>query len=238
MDFLKRWRLGDQRQTWLVPAEYIEAATHARRLAPPPKGLRGELEFMHEIGYQPSEVALRLLVGNDHVSVQRARWHADPWLSPWNAQLPPEFKTEQPDIDQYIRECDRELLNRSGYAFAILVDGRLAGELSLFDIARRAVASGAMGYWVAPDVTGLGVMPLALALGIDVALSEFDLHRIEVNIRPENERSIGVMRKLGLRYEGRRERFLYSQGAWRDHDSFAITAEELRGTSLLERTFG
>jgi ribosomal-protein-alanine N-acetyltransferase len=36
-----------------------------------------------------------------------------------------------------------------------------------------------------------------------------------------------VVEKLGLRQEGVRERFLHIDGAWRDHLSYVVTAEEM-----------
>jgi len=56
-----------------------------------------------------------------------------------------------------------------------------------------------------------------------------------VNIRLDNERSLRVVERLGLRDEGVRERYLHIDGAWRDHRSFAVTSEDLRGSSLMAR---
>ncbi|MCL2464192.1 MAG: GNAT family N-acetyltransferase, partial [Micrococcales bacterium] len=53
------------------------------------------------------------------------------------------------------------------------------------------------------------------------------LHRIEVNIRPENAASLRVAAKLALRDEGVRERYLHIAGQWADHRTFAVTAEEV-----------
>ena len=61
------------------------------------------------------------------------------------------------------------------------------------------------------------------------------MHRVEIDIRPENHASIRVVEKLGLRREGYYERFLDIDGAWRDHLGFAITSEEVRGTTMLAR---
>ena len=52
-----------------------------------------------------------------------------------------------------------------------------------------------------------------------------------MNIRPENAASLAVVRKLGFRDEGLRPHYLHIDGAWRDHRSFALTAEDLAGGS-------
>ncbi|MFC7766134.1 GNAT family N-acetyltransferase [Leucobacter soli] len=71
-----------------------------------------------------------------------------------------------------------------------------------------------------------GITPTAVALAIDVCFGELRLHRVEICIRPENSASLRVVEKLGLRFEGRRARYICIAGEWCDHDSFAITAEE------------
>ena len=86
---------------------------------------------------------------------------------------------------------------------------------------------GSAGYWVARDVAGRGVIPTALALAVDHCFFTVGLHRIEVNIRPENTASLRVVQKLGFRQEGVRERFLHIDGDWRDHLSFALTVDEV-----------
>ena len=91
------------------------------------------------------------------------------------------------------------------------------------------------GYWVDEDVAGRGITPTALALAGDYAFDVLGLHRVEVNIRPENANSIAVVRKLGFRDEGIRLAYLHIDGAWRDHRSFALTAEDLGGRPLLSR---
>jgi [ribosomal protein S5]-alanine N-acetyltransferase len=78
------------------------------------------------------------------------------------------------------------------------------------------------------------VIPTALALAVDHCFFTVGLHRIEVNIRPENHASLRVVEKLGFRQEGLRERFLHIDGDWRDHLSFALTTEDVPG-GLLQR---
>jgi ribosomal-protein-alanine N-acetyltransferase len=92
-----------------------------------------------------------------------------------------------------------------------------------------------VGYWVDRAVAGRGIVPTALALTIDHCFAGVGLHRVEVDIRPENSASLRVVEKLGLRREGYYERFLDIDGGWRDHIAFAVTVEELRGATMLSR---
>ena len=66
-----------------------------------------------------------------------------------------------------------------------------------------------------------------MALATDHCFS-IGLHRIEINIRPENMASRRVVEKLGFRPEGLRPRYLHIDGDWRDHLSFALTVDEVR----------
>jgi hypothetical protein len=62
---------------------------------------------------------------------------------------------------------------------------------------------------------------------VDHCFLTLGLHRIEVNIRPENRASLRVVEKLGFRPEGLRRRYLHIDGAWRDHLTFALTVEDV-----------
>ena len=70
-------------------------------------------------------------------------------------------------------------------------------------------------------------MPTTVALATDHCFRTVGLHRVEVNIRPENAASVRVVEKLGFREEGTRVSFLHIAGDWRDHRSFALTAQEV-----------
>ena len=87
---------------------------------------------------------------------------------------------------------------------------------------------------------GLLLFCNAVALATDHCFWAAGLHRVEVNIRPENVASRRVVEKLGFREEGRRERFLHIDGEWRDHISYALVRDEIRGGLLArwQRTGG
>ncbi len=119
--------------------------------------------------------------------------------------------------------------------FVITYGGRFAGQINISNVTWGALRSCTVGYWVDGELAGRGIMPTAVAMVIDHALGEVGLHRVEIDIRPENAASLRVVEKLGLRREGYYERFLDIDGAWRDHVAFAVTAEEHANRSMLSR---
>jgi ribosomal-protein-alanine N-acetyltransferase len=119
--------------------------------------------------------------------------------------------------------------------FVLTFGGRFVGQMNVSNVTWGALRGCTVGYWVDAAVAGRGIAPTALALVIDHLLVRVGLHRVEVDIRPENLPSLRVVEKLGLRREGYYERFLDIDGAWRDHVAFAVTAEELAGATMLSR---
>lgn len=159
------------------------------------------------------------------------------WLGPWEA-TPPGGGPPVP-ASRLVFAAMRRSLNRparlgEALPFAVTYEGRLAGQLTVAGIVRGSLNSGFAGYWIDEEVAGRGVMPTGLALVVDHCFGPVGLHRIEVNIRPENVASRRVVEKLGFRDEGIRPRYLHIDGAYRDHLGYALTTEDIPG-GLLER---
>jgi len=76
-----------------------------------------------------------------------------------------------------------------------------------------------------------GLMTEGLALVIGHAFRRLRLHRLEANIQLGNRASIGLVRRLGFRREGYSPRYLAIRGRWRDHERWALLADERSGRS-------
>lgn len=178
------------------------------------------------VALREADVGLRPIRYRDSTAWREVRRRNAAWLQPWEATSP------QPDdvpgsFAAMVRRLRVEAREARALPFVITVGGRLAGQITVGGIAWGSLRSAYVGYWVDEAVAGRGVAPTALAMATDHCWFNAGLHRIEVNIRPENTASRRVVDKLGFRYEGVRERYLHIDGAWRDHLSYALCADEV-----------
>ena len=156
------------------------------------------------------------------------------WTREWDSTSP--VQQAPVSFAQMVRQQDRLAARGELLPFAVAVDGVLVGQMHLFNIVRGALRSAGVGYWISEQYAGRGITPFALATAVDHAFDEVGLHRVEVNIRPDNHSSLAVVRKLDLRDEGLRRAYLHINGQWRDHRSFAVVREDLAaGETMVER---
>lgn len=177
-------------------------------------------------------VVLRPYRRGDAHAWSRVRIANQQWLAPWEPPAPGNWhEANSPEAYRlFHREQQRAVRQGTAMPFAITLrdgDERYVGHISLAGITRRAFASGNVGYWIDSQFAGRGIVPTALALVTDHAFGGAGLHRVEVNVRPENGASRRVVEKLGFRREGYHLRFMFIDGAWRDHIGYALTAEDV-----------
>ncbi|MBT2397116.1 GNAT family N-acetyltransferase [Streptomyces sp. ISL-100] len=114
---------------------------------------------------------------------------------------------------------------RVGYLVCERSDGSIAGFININNIVGGGFLCGALGYGAFAHAAGRGLMSEGLGLVLDQAFGPLGLHRLEANIQPGNEASIALVRRAGFRLEGFSPDFIHINGAWRDHERWAITVE-------------
>ncbi|MDO4900719.1 GNAT family N-acetyltransferase [Actinomyces sp.] len=214
------FRLGGRRFPW--PVTLTEAAVTARGLA------RG-----------PRTVALRPIRAGDEADWLRLRLADDARLTPWEATLPPDSPDVLGGFREYVRTQNRLARRGEAMPFVLEVDGVFAGQVSVASIRWGALECASLGYWIGSQWEGRGVMALAVAMVLDHLLGpRVGLHRVEIDVRPENMRSLAVCRRLGLRREGIRRGLMHINGEWADHATFAVVAEEVTTNGEFVRRLG
>lgn len=178
-------------------------------------------------------IALRPLRLRDARAWRALRERNADWLRPWEATVPGDGREQPPtSYSAMLRRMRHEAQEGRGMPWALEVDGRLAGQLTMGGITYGSLRSAYIGYWIDEACAGRGIMPRAVAMACDVAFERLGLHRIEVAIRPENAASRRVVEKLGFREEGLREAYLHIDGDWRDHLSFVLFAGDQQPSVL------
>ena len=186
---------------------------------------------------------MRPLRVRDATGWTEVRLRNEAWLEPWEgaAESQPALPWAQRHTTavfaSLLRNARREARAGRAYPFAVTYDGRLVGQVNVSGVVRGALDGGALGYWVDRAVAGRGVAPTAVALVVDHLFTAAGLHRVEATVRPENAASLRVVSKLGFRREGRHERYLFIDGAWRDHEVFALVRDDVP-EGLLRRLVG
>ncbi len=107
-------------------------------------------------------------------------------------------------------------------------DEAILGFFNLSHITRGLLQSAYLGYAVGESYAGHGYMREGIELVLRHAFVALRLHRIEANIQPGNKASIALARGAGFRREGFSPRYLKIGGRWRDHERWAILADEWR----------
>jgi ribosomal-protein-alanine N-acetyltransferase len=107
-------------------------------------------------------------------------------------------------------------------------DGALVGVVNLSQVFRGSFNNAYLGFYGFIPFARKGYMTEGVGLALRHAFRSMGLHRVEANLQPANERSRALLERLGFRLEGFSPRYLKIAGRWRDHERWAILAEEWR----------
>jgi [ribosomal protein S5]-alanine N-acetyltransferase len=148
-------------------------------------------------------------------AAQASRQSMQPWVDP-----PDDAARFRAYLDRSARDDFACFLVREADS------GALIGYVNINNIVRGGFQSGYLGYAGFATHAGRGLMTAGVSAVISTAFAELGLHRLEANIQPANERSIALVRRLGLRREGLSPHYLMVDGEWRDHERWAILADD------------
>jgi RimJ/RimL family protein N-acetyltransferase len=127
----------------------------------------------------------------------------------------------------YITAFGSEIPQR---VFAIAVNGIACGSIGVFpqtDVHRK---NAEMGYWLAEEYWGKGIMTEAARQVIEHGFKTFDITRIFARPYAYNEASCRVLEKAGMKLEARFSGTIFKNGRFVDEIFYAIRREGAAGT--------
>ena len=105
-------------------------------------------------------------------------------------------------------------------------NNKIIGFLNFGNIIRGAFDSCFLGYKLDKSETGKGYMLEALKEGMAFYFDVMKLHRIEVNLMPQNIMGIKTAERAGFTKEGISEKYLKINGVWEDHLHYVMLREK------------
>jgi aminoglycoside 6'-N-acetyltransferase len=123
-------------------------------------------------------------------------------------------------------------LRNDGAAFAIEVDGALAGWLGFNEETDPDYRHAGLDIFLAPPFQGRGLGRAALRLAIGWLIDERGHHRLTIDPARDNERAIRAYTAVGFRPVGVMRRYERGvDGSWHDNLLMDLLAEEITGSS-------
>lgn len=164
-------------------------------------------------------VAIRHVTEQDHAELGALSRQSTGLHRPWV----PEREMTGEAFTEYLARFEQP--GHEGLLICLCGTGEIVGAVNINNIVRGTLQNGTLGYVAYSSTTGRGYMTEGLGLVVRYAFGELGLHRLEADIQPGNTRSARLVARLGFRLEGHSPAFQFIDGAWRDHDRWALTAE-------------
>ncbi len=156
-----------------------------------------------------------------HALVERHRAQLREWLTWVDATQ------TLADVRRYAQFARAQFESGVAFNYAIRSGGSLAGAIGLHGLDWGS-RSAQMGYWLAPEARGRGIVTRAASALVTHALANLEIHRVEIHCVVENARSRAVPERLGFGFEGVLAEAYLLQGRFRDIALYATTATRWR----------
>lgn len=112
------------------------------------------------------------------------------------------------------------------YSFVIMVNGEAAGTIGMGPLTDSTAE---LGYLLGSRFEGRGIVTRSVAIVIERAITDLEVHRFEIYCDPRNDRSRAIPRRLGFQYEGTLRQATLVEGRYQDQELHALLASEWRG---------
>jgi [ribosomal protein S5]-alanine N-acetyltransferase len=172
----------------------------------------------HDDGGVSGRVRLRRILAEDRDEFLRLARASIDLHRPWYTMptTPQEFGVYLTRFTQATAE---------GLVVCVRQGGGMAGVITIDSIVRGRFQSASLSYAAFAPSAGRGYMSEGLGLVLRYAFQQLRLHRLEASIQPDNQASLRLVQRHGFRKEGYSPDMLFIDGAWRDHERWAITRE-------------
>jgi ribosomal-protein-alanine N-acetyltransferase len=156
---------------------------------------------------------------------KKNKLYLQPWEPLWSIN-----ELERSSFVKRVRMFERLSHNDQAYSFLIFTSDNedFIGEVNISNVQRGIIQSCTIGYWIAKDCEGKGIMSESLELVKEFIFNELKLHRIEAACLPHNMPSLKVLLKNGFIKEGTARKLLKINDKWQDHTVLSFILDDFK----------
>ena len=156
---------------------------------------------------------------------KKNKLYLQPWEPLWSIN-----ELERSSFVKRVRMFERLSHNDQAYSFLIFTSDNedFIGEVNISNVQRGIIQSCTIGYWIAKDCEGKGMMSESLELVKEFIFNELKLHRIEAACLPHNMPSLKVLLKNGFIKEGTARKLLKINDKWQDHTVLSFIIDDFK----------
>jgi ribosomal-protein-serine acetyltransferase len=151
--------------------------------------------------------------------IERNRVHLRQWLS-WA-----DDNRSVHDVRLFIRDGLRQFADNNGFQAGIWYTGELVGCIGFHSI-NWYDRNTEIGYWLAWEYTGRGVMTHACRAMVDYAFNVYHVHRVVIRCAAGNVKSRAIPERLGFHQDGVMRHEIYLHGEYVDHVVYSMLADD------------
>ena len=156
---------------------------------------------------------------------KKNKLYLQPWEPLWSIN-----ELERSSFVKRVRMFERLSHNDQAYSFLIFKSDNedFIGEVNISNVQRGIIQSCTIGYWIAKDCEGKGIMSESLELVKEFIFNELKLHRIEAACLPHNMPSLKLLLKNGFIKEGTARKLLKINDKWQDHTVLSFILDDFK----------
>lgn len=151
--------------------------------------------------------------------IETSRTYLEEWL-PW---LNDSKSLE--DVETSIKDSFHIYANKQGLRAGIFIDGVLVGIIGFNEFDWRNNI-GYIGYWLAEDYQGKGIMTKSVAALIDYGFTDLNLNKIDIRTAFENKKSQAIPKRLHFKQEGHLRQVEWLYDHYVDHIVYGMLKNE------------
>lgn len=163
-------------------------------------------------------------------AVDASREHLRPWL-PWVDM------TRKPEHSlQFIQQSRTRQQNQEGITLGIIYNQKIIGSVGMHDWDHN-LKKAQLGYWIAKDYEGKGIVNAGLKSFIDFLFNKAGLNKVEIQFIVANKKSAAVAERIGFKVEGIIRQNFIQNGTYHDLVITGLLKEEWPGLPSKAKEF-